>query len=243
MTFQEFSEIFNKIFHDGMKFNCYSRSRPIQIEKSKIIQGFILGLKENKRRAIADGAEDVANQLFHMQCAMNALNSTLQCWINIKVKKFNRAWDCLIDAQEYINVALQLADYDLIRDLQKLTYSMEECLFPGWTYYSSPGITESAGECSICNKLITECDHIEGLVYWGALCRRINIKILGTNHVALVKMPKDKRCIIAEISDDDSNKMLDYFTWEPSKVNRFKGKSTSRNAHIIALHLGSMDFN
>lgn len=62
--------------------------------------------------------------------------------------------------------------------------------------FNSPGIVESIGNCNICEAEYGKCNHIEGLLYCGIVCQRINRKIIEVNHSALVKNPKDKRCIL-----------------------------------------------
>lgn len=70
---------------------------------------------------------------------------------------------------------------------------------------------ETIGQCSICRSGFNECEHIEGYIYMGRLCRRINRKPIKIDHSAIVENPCDKRCIINSIVDDDGNK-IDYMT-------------------------------
>jgi len=157
--------------------------------------------------------EFAANSLFHIQCMINASRSSLLMWVKIKEGKFNDAWSDLVDAQEYVSIALKVLDNEGVRNTEDKLNCFEKTVFPGWALFNSPGFIETVGECSICGQSFIQCDHIENNVYMGALCRRVNRKIIEINHVSLVKQPRDKRCVITQISDDDGN-MIDYFTWE-----------------------------
>ncbi len=130
-------------------------------------------------------------------------------WIELKADNFNGAWNHLIDVQDYTGIALKITDYEGVRNLEKIDLC-RKLIFPGWVMYNSPGFTETIGGCSICKQKFTSCNHIEGKVYSGSLCYRINRKIIDIDHSALVESPKDKRCIITELSDDEDN-MIDYF--------------------------------
>jgi len=240
--FEEYMKNYDDFIDSCAKFNFYTRSKEVQIQKTTEIDQFLMGLKKNKANAVRDGNEKIANLFFHMQCMLNAVKSALLCWINIKEMKYRESWDCLVDAQEYVFVALQISDYPGVRNIETMLQSMEKCLFPGWSYFMSPGIIETVGDCSICGKNMSECEHIEGKVYWGALCERVNTKQIAINHVAFVESPKDKRCIIEEIADEESGFMRDYFTWELTNKKNAKHGPNELLISSVALTVRSMDF-
>ncbi|MFV2058660.1 MAG: hypothetical protein ACC707_19530 [Thiohalomonadales bacterium] len=117
---------------------------------------------------------------------------------------------------------------------------MEIALFPGWALYNSPGHTETIGKCSICGSAFTKCEHIENNIYMGQLCLRIDRKLIEADHSALVKNPKDRRCIMTKVSGDNG-KMIDYFTWE--ETNDIKGDEEGMYVEGVILSFHSLDFN
>lgn len=195
------------------KLNFFTRSKRLQSEKIVECEYYLQVIKTYKKQVIDQGVEVLANELFHMQCMVNASRSSLLMWIDLKEGRFNDAWSSLVDAQEYISIALKIRDYEGIRNFEKRLQGAEESLFPGWKFYNSPGFVETIGNCSICSKLFSLCDHIENQIYMGKLCQRVNRSIIRADHFALVENPRDRRCIITKISEKGGQE-VDYFTWE-----------------------------
>lgn len=222
------------------KFSFYTRSKRIQIEKIRECERYVQVIKLYKKKAIEENNENVSNQLFHMQCMINSSMSSLLMWVELKKKDFSKAWSFLVDSQDYVSIALRISDYEGVRDFESRLKSIEESIFPGWKLYNSPGFIETIGKCSICSESFLDCDHIENEIYMGAMCQRVDRKIIETNHIAYVEDPRDKRCIITKVSDDDGN-MIDYFTWEKTGENKAieKGMCTEN----IILNLFSLDIS
>lgn len=213
ISFKGIHEQFCDFIDSCGKFCCYTRSIDIQQQKITECEDYLITIKEYKSHAITRKDEGVANQFFHMQCVINSLRSFLLVWKNLKENDFNKSWTYLIDAQEYLIIALKIDDYEGIRNLETRLNSAETLLFPGWAKYISAGFTETIGKCSICYELFSKCEHIENSIYMGKLCLRVDREIKSADHVALVDNPRDKRCIITKISDDDGNE-IDYFSWK-----------------------------
>ncbi len=199
------------------KFNFYTRSKITQETKISECSQYIQLIKSYKNQAIEKGDEKVANKIFHMQCMINATKSFLLMWVKLKEDEFNKSWSYLIDAQEYVSIALRIEDYEGVRNLEVRLKGAEDSIFPGWSIYNSPGFVETIGKCSICNEPFSKCDHIENTIYMGRMCHRIDRKIINVDHFAFVENPRDRRCIITKISDDDGNE-VDYFTWEKTGI-------------------------
>lgn len=231
------SEYFDFIDSCG-KFNFFTRSKRIQSEKVVECEHYLKVIKSYKKQVIGQGVEALANELFHMQCMVNASRSSLLMWIALKEDKFNDAWSDLVDAQEYISIALKIKDYEGVRNLEKRLQGAEESIFPGWSLYNSPGFVETIGNCSICGELFSLCDHIENQIYMGQLCQRIDRNIVRANHFALVKSPRDRRCIITKISEADG-KEIDYFTWD--KTGNKKDNSDGMRAEAILFKIPTLD--
>src|SRR5690606_13161187 len=236
-----FDEILNEYidFVDSCgKFNLFTRSKRIQSEKVVECEHYLQVIKSYKKQAIDKGVEALANELFHMQCMVNASRSSLLMWIALKEERFNDAWSALVDAQEYISIALKIKDYEGVRNLEKRLQAAEESIFPGWSLYNSPGFVETIGNCSICGELFSLCDHVENQIYMGQLCQRIDRKIVRTDHFAFVQNPRDRRCIITKILEDDGQE-IDYFTWE--KTGEKKDNSDGMHAEAIMFKIPTLD--
>lgn len=236
-----FDEIRNEYFDfiDSCgKFNFFTRSKRIQSEKVVECEYYLRVIKSYKRQVIDQGVEALANELFHMQCMVNASRSSLLMWIDLKGEKFNEAWSNLVDAQEYISIALKIMDYEGVRNLEKRLQGAEESLFPGWRFYNSPGFVETIGNCSICGELFSVCDHVENKIYMGQLCQRIGRNIVRADHFAFVENPRDRRCIITKISDNDGQE-IDYFTWE--KTGEKRDSIDGMHTEAIMLKIPTLD--
>lgn len=243
ISFEEIKRIYEDFIDSCAKFNVFTRSIEKQKEKENQCTQHINLIKSYKAQAIERNVEFEANNFFHMQCMMNAMKSSLGMWVKIKEDKFEKAWCLLIDAQEYVEVALKIADYEGIRNLESRLVSIENSIFPGWALYNSPGHTETIGKCSICHDNFALCSHIENKIYLGKLCQRVDREIIEANHVALVKKPKDRRCIITKVTDDDG-KTLDYFTWsESDKQLSDNSKADEMMISSIIMSFKSLDFS
>ena len=174
-------------------------------------------IKGFKYGAIKAGDEKAANTLFHLQCGLNAQISFLTMWILLKKGDYYDAWDKLIDAEEHISMAMRAAEggFGLEEFLDKLR-QVEEIIFPGYRVYNSWGAIIRGGQCTICGKPFSQCDHIEGRVYWGRLCVRVSPEIVKLDHVSMVEEPRDRGCVVTEFSTEDGW-YRDYMTWRKTK--------------------------
>lgn len=239
ITFEKIHDDYCGFIDSCHKFNCFTRSQIFQKEKIVECEQHILYVKSFRYQAKEKENEYEANHFFHMQCMINAMRSSLLMWVELKADNFNKAWNHLIDAQDYTGIALKVSDYEGVRNLEKKLICAEKSLFPGWAMYNSPGFTETIGDCSICKKKFTTCIHIEGNIYCGSLCYRINRKIIDVDHSALVKHPKDKRCVITEISGDDG-KMINYFTWEKTGESN---EGEDNRLRAVIFNYGGLDLS
>lgn len=214
-TFFDICDDYNEFIDECSDLNFFTRSKRLQKEILPKIDEYIVKIKQYKNQAIKHNVEREANLLFHFQCMLRALQSSLSVWIEIKDENYLDAWRYLVDAQEYKDIALKIEDHVGVRNLEDRLKKMEGTLFPPWGLYNSAGFSESIGDCSICTTAFGKCDHIENVIYLGRICRRVNRKFIKANHTAMVKNPRDRRCIITKISDDNG-KMIDNFTLEIS---------------------------
>ena len=171
---------------------------------------FINYIKNMKYQTIHKNHTYEADQLFHMQCFLNSLLSSLKIWIFLEEKDYKKAWDSLIDSKEYLNIAKKINTYEGIDNFAKHLEAIENSIFPQRKVYLSSAFTSSIGDCSICNRYFFECEHLENNIYCGQLCLKINIENIKANHVALVENPDDRRCIVTSYGQGRS--IIDSFT-------------------------------
>ena len=176
------------------------------------LQEFNSLIRSVKRQAIEVNDEQSANSFFHIQCMVNSIISYLKMFLELKRRKYNKAWDLLMDAQEYTSYAMRVNEgsngVDSLIDHLKKT---EEILFPGFPVYHSIGFVMKGGVCSICGKKLETCPHIEDVIYTGRVCKRIHIEDFEVDHFAMVENPKDRRCIPVEF-EFEPGKIYDYIT-------------------------------
>jgi len=217
VTIPQIAEEYTTVVAEAGKFGYLVRDTDLQQEQVDILLRLKNRIKAFKYGAIKAGDEEAANTLFHLQCGLNAQISFLTMWILLKKSDYYAAWDTLIDAEEYISMAMRAANggFGLEEFLDRLR-RVEDVVFPGYRIYSSCGAIIRGGQCTICGKPFNGCDHIEGVVYWGRLCVRVKWEVVELNHVAVVEEPRDRRCVIMELTTDDGW-YRDYMTWRKTK--------------------------
>lgn len=203
-TVPQLIDEFTATIKTAYKFEFLVRDSDLQQEQVETLTILKNRIKGFKYGAINAGSEIDANILFHLQCVLNAHISILTMWILLKKNDHYSAWDKLIDTSEYISIAMKAGDGGIgLDEFMSKLQNVEDVIFPGYKLYQSIGALITGEECSICGKQFYECDHLEGKVYWGRFCARINAKTIKGNHVAFVENPRDRRCIITEISTKD----------------------------------------
>ncbi|WP_146090822.1 hypothetical protein [Cronobacter sakazakii] len=206
-----------------------------------MFRGFRLQAIKRFKKKPSEYLEYEADCLFFSHCILSCLYSMANVLIYIKQSKNADAWDSLIDANEYLGVAnVFIKKYphneslssNGIQSIKQRCDSWEKAFFPT-LQYTSAGFTETIGRCSVCLSDFLSCEHIEGFIYHGIFCKRIDRKIIEGNHVALVKNPKDRRCFF-ETSHDDEGYQIDVFSRE-----RLNGQTEPKPQEFLARILSS----
>jgi hypothetical protein len=240
LSFKNIVDQYNELLTRTAKYDYFVRDAQIQKMTIEELKSRIAVLKGFKRQARERNDEEAANAFLHMQCVLYSRISSLSMWIELKRHKFHRAWDHLIDAQEYLAYAKRASSKGFgIDDLVAKLVKVEQGIFPGFPLYNSLGLTFKGGVCSVCGKKLEECEHIEEKIYYGVVCRRIRIESIDVDHTALVAEPKDRRCIISEV-EDDNGEMRDYITW---KVLRKKSTADDKGKIIRGVVYNSHDLD
>lgn len=216
--FKEIHTEFCEKIDTFQKYNYYSISIDLKNIAIHDCSEFREYIRKVKHQAIREENSAIANQLFHMQCVLNSILSSLKIWIFLQNSEFKHAWDSLIDAQEYLSIAKKINNYDGLSNLEDHLNSIEKSIFPKRKVYLSAAFTSTIGKCSICHKTFQECEHIENNIYCGQLCYRKDIENIKGNHIALVEDPKDRRCIVTSYGQENS--IIDSFTLQEIEVKQ-----------------------
>ncbi|WP_145600559.1 hypothetical protein [Yersinia frederiksenii] len=224
VTFEHIDDLFVKCAEHAMKDLSLTTSNRIIKQWIDKLPQYIDAFKAYKYQAIEIGGsyEHSADSFLYMQCFSSSLKSLYSVVFNIKTEDNHKAWTSLIDAYDYLSVCEAFVrKYPPIDDVHvnglkymiELCKSWENVFFPKSPYFNSTGMKETLGTCSVCSSDFLTCCHIEGDIYLGRYCRRIDRKIISIDHVALVERPRDKRCLITT-RHDDNGFLIDFFSRE-----------------------------
>lgn len=240
ITFPEIVKLYNERVEKAAKLNFFVRDINLQKEMLEDLKGFKIYIKSFKAQVKNNKDEKRANYFFHMQCILNAWISSLSIWVALKESTPQTAWNHLIDAQEYLSYAIRVSDDGIgIDRFKEHLAKIENTIFPGFPLYNSLGIVIRGGVCSICNKPLETCEHIEDEIYFGSVCRRIKITDISIDHSAIVENPKDRRCIITEF-EFSPGKIHDYITL---KFIRYEDTLKSEGPKITAVMYNMKDLD
>lgn len=163
---QDVIDDYNDFIDSCTNLNTHSRSLELQRLKVDEAGRRVLQMKGYKAQAAEQDDERAANLLFHFQCMLRSMESSLSVWVAIKEGHPQTAWDHLVDSQEYLSVAILAEDHDGARRLEQHLSAMQQALFPHFHVFNSAGFTETIGDCSICRQPFFECDHVENVITW-----------------------------------------------------------------------------
>ena len=178
-----------------------------------------------------------ANMLLSMQCTASALASEVSMWIALRSDDPDRAWVCLIDMQEYLQIAERAHSATVVSEFIVRAVQHENTLFPP-IMFVSPEFRYRPGKCTICAEQFDRCPHEEDAIYLGRLCREVERQKVSVEHVALVKKPRDKRCRLASI-EDAQGCSRHWFTNEEVTAES-NGSEAGRKFNALVFHAYSL---
>lgn len=211
-----FLQEFNVVIKDCENMCSIARDSELQTAACRKLEGKILEISEEKRRAVEKQDEDYANCLLGCSCAARAVLAELQMWLLLKQEKPENAWDKLITAQDSLLAAIRAhRGFSHLLEPVKRLHVIEELLFPPQVFMSA-GLIVRTQVCSVCGNDYEDCDHLAGRPYMGEFCVII-AGDLEADHVATVERPADKRCRIINFETEEGcrNRM----TWKLEKRN------------------------
>lgn len=245
ITFDDIVEKFNISLQEAMTMMIFVRDIELQKAQVAALTIQVEEIRQYKYQAIQNANEEAANLFFAFHNLLNSVKSCIESIICLKENDHQKSWHKFVDAEEFLDyAALQKEKLFGLEDYHQHLVYMQKCLFPQWKIFNSAGIVETIGDCNICNVQYGECDHIEGLLYSGIVCQRINRKFIRADHSALVEKPKDRRCIITKISTDDGY-MKDYMTLKvlDEKVKDDGSQEKHMNMQCILMTTSTLDIN
>ncbi|MCE0459937.1 hypothetical protein [Pseudomonas uvaldensis] len=252
LGFNEIDEAFSKTLKKQLLDLYPTTSKKIIKDRLHELSPLIEVHRNYKYQAIQREEETEANVFFLMQCILSSIHSA---FLMIKLHKDEQnldSWCSLIDAIEYIDIATrvahkltinacthikqEIAENHAIFIIKKRLDLFSHGLFRPDMIFTSPGIIESIGDCSICGLPFQKCDHSEGDIVMGRFCQRINRKIIHADHSAIVENPKDRRCIFTSSFNLD-NVSIDFFSREPTPQSRANNTYEAIIQHLKGINL------
>ncbi|MCP3923349.1 MAG: hypothetical protein GY714_12265 [Desulfobacterales bacterium] len=155
------------------------------------------------------------DELFVFKSYISFLLEYNLTWKMIRENRFSKSWNHLQNSMDYLRAVKK---FSKTTDNSKFIPFFEdqlinlESLYPYKVFFSIGCITEKC-TCSICGENIDslECPHIKGELYGGVMACAI-IEKSEINHVAMVKNPKDKRCVVQYDDQSEQFKLIRYLS-------------------------------
>lgn len=245
ITFNDIVEKFNISLEEALNMAIFVRDIELQKAQVSALSIQVQEIRQYKYQSIEHGDEERANLFFAFHNLLNSVKACIESIICLKENNHQKGWSKFVDAEEFLDYAALQKEklFGLESYRQHLKY-MEKCLFPQFKVFNSPGIIETIGDCNICNVQYGSCDHIEGLLYSGIVCQRINREFIKANHSALVEKPKDRRCVITKVSTEEGY-MQDYMTLKKldEKVKNNGNEEKYINMECILMSTNTLDIN
>ncbi|WP_160014961.1 SEC-C domain-containing protein [Pseudomonas sp. 8BK] len=156
-----------------------------------------------------DKEEDYLNALWVLDRFIELFEDYCQLWLAITSGRFSQSWvnlqDCLSNLRNikrFSKITIEQLEEQLLQLEQAYPYKI----------FASIGAIVDHFECSVCGKNIDsfDCPHMQGQLYGGEMAVAIAKEVTRLDHVALVKNPRDKRCVITLDDSDPGFSIINY---------------------------------
>lgn len=151
-----------------------------------------------------DDPDDVPNELFVLSRIVEFFTFYNSLWRAICAGRFADSWTSLQDAMDCLRIIKRFSsDSASLFEFFEGQLPEIEKLYP-YKVFASIGVMIDHCACSICGADMNgdACPHLMGELYRGKMAYGIVKSMATIEHVALVRNPQDKRCVI-EIADND----------------------------------------
>ncbi len=179
-------------------------SLEVCIEKTHLLQ---LEIQTKKHNIQQD--EYILNDFFVILRFVDFFSSYFDLWRKLLNYEFSSSWNSLQDSLDFLRLIKKFSSInveffeDQLLELEK-TYP--------YNIFFSIGATAELIECNLCGQDIDseDCPHIKGELYSGKIAHGIVKNIVEANHVSLVSIPKDKRCVVKYEDSGEQFKLVRY---------------------------------
>ena len=160
--------------------------------------GILDGIRNSvakQKSTVADGDEAYLNDIFVILRYVDFLSEYCVVWQQIVAGQFSDSWSSLQNALTLLRVVKRFSSINITFFEDQVTEL--EKTYP-YNVFFSIGIAVDRFECSICHRDIDslECPHRRGKLYAGEMASAIAREIRQLDHVAIVRHPEDKRCVV-----------------------------------------------
>ena len=170
---------------------------------------------ELARKKCCAEREEVLNGFYVLNRFIDMLSSYLDIWARISKKEFSASWNSLQDALDLLRQVKKFINWNTNQEVGFFENQLLELerLYP-YNGFFSIGATVEWFECSICGKDIDsfDCPHRKGELYQGQMAYAIAHNITELDHVAIVKRPKDKRCVVQYDDNGEQFKLMRFLS-------------------------------
>jgi hypothetical protein len=201
----------NDVIEECENYLFITRDTDLQKQALEKLRESQARASEQKQVAINSSDNDFSNLFLGFECVFNCLASELMMWINLKEGNPDQAWDNLVSAQNSAVASVRAhSGFSHNRAHVQRLEEIEKIVFPPQVFVSA-GLIVNKQECSICGVEYGECDHLAGRPYGGRFCSII-ARDFTANHVAVVRVPADKRCRITNFRTAEGTR--NRLTWK-----------------------------
>jgi hypothetical protein len=199
-TVQDVNKEVLETIHGGMRFAHFSCGIEFQREHIDKLGNLHDRLQKLRYYSIAQANEPHANVAFRAQMLVLGVKNFLEMWVLLKEDEPAEAWLKLVEAQQSLEVVQKIQFDPDTENLQLHLLAVERTMFPPQTFQSGAyAFLEVL--CSICNQRYGDCDHVQGKIYMGQICRR-RVTKSELREISFVLNPADKRCRIGYYAED-----------------------------------------
>lgn len=211
MTVKQLVNHFNEGIREAETFCSLAISSKLQLKQCLALDLLLYNATQTKHEAVRRGEEDNANLFLGFECTIGAIRSELMMWILLKREMPNEAWVRLVAAQMGCSDAMRAhIGFASCEQRLRTLEQFESQIFPSQVF-TSAGFVSDRLDCSICGERYSKCVHLRGKPYMGHFCEVIHRNPRG-DHVAMVKVPADKRCRIVSFKTKEGHR--DRLSWE-----------------------------
>lgn len=148
-----------------------------------------------------DQSDAFHNDLYVLHRSVGFLRSYAGLWRCIATGAHTESWSLLQDCLDDLRTIRAFSEIDIVHFETQLL-ELEKA-YP-YVVFFSIGATVERFECSLCGFDIDslDCPHRRGHLYRGRMAAGIAKNMVALDHVAMVPVPRDKRCVINYENDD-----------------------------------------